>query len=231
MAQLACRRRCPHHGSARGGRPRGGRPATTSPGCSHGAGQAPGRVARGNRPHGGSPALPCRSGPRARRITGGRPVHSKVRWRPADPSPRSCRGTSLLASRPGPVNNAPQLARVQRLAQRALAAGARAAYRGHRLDGPGSFFAPTMLTDIPPDIPPDSPVVTQEQFGTAPHRTEAVADRLERGTSCMNHHAELSLAPPVVDVKDSGVGVTGGPWALCGNLRPFAVHHPPGAWR
>ncbi len=179
-------------------------------------------------------------------------MHSKVRWRPRGsgaaivpwnfslqlaaakfapgPTGREPHG-ARLASRPGPVNNAPQLARVQRLTQRALAAGARAAYRGHRLDGPGYFFAPAMFTDIPPDIPPDSPVVTQEQFGTDPHRTEAVADRLERGTACINHHAELSLGPPFAGVKDSGVGVAGGPWALCGNLRPFAVHHPPGAWR
>ena len=65
----------------------------------------------------------------------------------------------------GPVNNAPQLARVEQYTARALAHGARAAAGGHRLDGggrrPGYFFAPTILADVPPD----SPVVTQEQFG------------------------------------------------------------------
>ncbi|WP_326794128.1 aldehyde dehydrogenase family protein [Streptomyces sp. NBC_01808] len=153
----------------------------------------------------------------------------------------------------GPVNNAPQLARIEQVTQQALAGGARAAAGGHRLDGPGYFFAPTILTDVPPG----SPVVTGEQFGpvlpvlpyrsldeavaaangtgfglggsvwgTDLDRAEAVADRLECGTAWVNHHAELSLAQPFAGVKDSGVGVAGGPWGLYGNLRPFVVHRP-----
>ncbi|MET4924803.1 aldehyde dehydrogenase family protein [Streptomyces sp. PSRA5] len=153
----------------------------------------------------------------------------------------------------GPVNNAPQLARVEHRTAQALAAGARAAAGGHRLDRPGYFFAPTVLADVPPD----SPVVTEEQFGpvlpvlpyrsvdeaveaanntgfglggsvwgTDLDRAEAVADRLECGTAWINHHAELSLAQPFAGVKESGVGVAGGPWGLYGNLRPFVVHRP-----
>ncbi|MFB8085693.1 aldehyde dehydrogenase family protein [Streptomyces sp. NPDC055992] len=156
-------------------------------------------------------------------------------------------------TRLGPVNNAPQLARVEEVTERALADGARAAAGGHRLDGPGYFFAPTILTDVPPS----SAVVTQEQFGpvlpvlpygsldeavdaangtgfglggsvwgTDLDRAEAVADRLECGTAWINHHAELSLAQPFAGIKDSGVGVAGGPWGLYGNLRPFVVHRP-----
>ncbi|MEU7473519.1 aldehyde dehydrogenase family protein [Streptomyces sp. NPDC044984] len=156
-------------------------------------------------------------------------------------------------TRLGPVNNAPQLARVEQITRRALADGARAAAGGHRPTGPGNFFAPTILTDVPPD----SPVVTEEQFGpvlpvlpyrsldeavdaangtgfglggsvwgTDLDRAEAVADRLECGTAWINHHAELSLAQPFAGVKDSGVGVAGGPWGLYGNLRPFVVHRP-----
>ncbi|KIF02929.1 aldehyde dehydrogenase [Streptomyces sp. RSD-27] len=156
-------------------------------------------------------------------------------------------------TRLGPVNNAPQLARVEQVTEQALAEGARAAAGGHRLDGPGYFFAPTILTDVPPS----SPVVTEEQFGpvlpvlpyrsldeavdaangtgfglggsvwgTDLDRAEAVADRLECGTAWINHHAELSLAQPFAGVKDSGVGVAGGPWGLYGNLRPFVVHRP-----
>ncbi|RPE38633.1 acyl-CoA reductase-like NAD-dependent aldehyde dehydrogenase [Streptomyces sp. Ag109_O5-1] len=156
-------------------------------------------------------------------------------------------------TRLGPVNNAPQLARVEQVTRRALADGARAAAGGHRLDGPGYFFAPTILTDVPPS----SPVVTEEQFGpvlpvlpyrslgeavdaangtgfglggsvwgTDLDRAEAVADRLECGTAWINHHAELSLAQPFAGVKNSGVGVAGGPWGLYGNLRPFVVHRP-----
>ncbi|MFD5782204.1 aldehyde dehydrogenase family protein [Streptomyces sp. NPDC126933] len=153
----------------------------------------------------------------------------------------------------GPVNNAPQLARVERYTAQALADGARAAAGGHRLDRPGYFFAPTVLADVPPA----SAVVTEEQFGpvlpvlpyrsldeaveaandtgfglggsvwgTDLDRAEAVADRLECGTAWINHHAELSLAQPFAGIKESGVGVAGGPWGLYGNLRPFVVHRP-----
>lgn len=153
----------------------------------------------------------------------------------------------------GPVNNLPQLARVERYTARALADGARAVAGGRRLDRPGYFFAPTILADVPPH----SPVVTNEQFGpvlpvlpyrnideavdaandtgfglggsvwgTDLDRAEAVADRLECGTAWINHHAELSLAQPFAGSKDSGVGVAGGPWGLYGNLRPFVVHRP-----
>ncbi|WP_416483713.1 aldehyde dehydrogenase family protein [Streptomyces sp. CL12] len=156
-------------------------------------------------------------------------------------------------TRLGPVSNAPQLARVEQVTEQALADGARAAAGGQRLDGPGYFFAPTILTDVPPD----SPVVTEEQFGpvlpvlpyrsldeaidaangtgfglggsvwgTDLDRAEAVAERLECGTAWINHHAELSLAQPFAGIKNSGVGVAGGPWGLYGNLRPFVVHRP-----
>jgi acyl-CoA reductase-like NAD-dependent aldehyde dehydrogenase len=157
------------------------------------------------------------------------------------------------ASQLGPVNNLPQLARVERYTARALADGAQVVAGGHRLDRPGWFFAPTILADVPPD----SPVVTEEQFGPVlpvlPYRSldeavdaandtgfglggsvwgsdldraEAVADRLECGTAWINHHAELSLAQPFAGIKDSGVGIAGGPWGLYGNLRPFVVHRP-----
>ncbi|GAA3369595.1 aldehyde dehydrogenase family protein [Streptomyces antimycoticus] len=153
----------------------------------------------------------------------------------------------------GPVSNAPQLARVERCTAQALADGARAAAGGHRLEGPGYFFAPAILADVPSG----SPVVTEEQFGpilpvlpygrldeaveaandtgfglggsvwgTDLDRAEAVAGRLECGTAWINHHAELSLAQPFAGIKDSGVGVAGGPWGLYGNLRPFVVHRP-----
>ncbi|MFE0422874.1 aldehyde dehydrogenase family protein, partial [Streptomyces sp. NPDC058953] len=160
-------------------------------------------------------------------------------------------------TRMGPVNNIPQLERVERWTARAVADGARAAAGGHRLDRPGYFFAPTVLSDVPPD----SPVVTEEQFGpvlpvlpyrsldeaveaangtgfglggsvwgTDVERATAVAGRLECGTAWINHHAELSLAQPFAGVKESGVGIAGGPWGLYGNLSPFVVHRPEETW-
>ncbi|MFE9889750.1 aldehyde dehydrogenase family protein [Streptomyces scopuliridis] len=156
-------------------------------------------------------------------------------------------------SRLGPVSNAPQLARVERYTAQALADGARAVTGGHRLDRPGYFFAPTILADVPPDSPvvteeqfgPVLPVLPYGSldeaieaandtgfglggsvWGTDLDRAEAVADRLECGTAWINHHAELSLAQPFAGIKESGVGVAGGPWGLYGNLRPFVVHRP-----
>ncbi|WP_329390689.1 aldehyde dehydrogenase family protein [Streptomyces sp. NBC_01716] len=153
----------------------------------------------------------------------------------------------------GPVNNAAQLARVEGCVDQAVSAGARAVAGGHRLDRPGYFFAPTILADVPPDSPvvteeqfgPVLPVLPYGDvaeaveaangtgfglggsvWGTDLDRAEAVADRLECGTAWINHHAELSLAQPFAGIKDSGVGVAGGPWGLYGNLSPFVVHRP-----
>lgn len=149
----------------------------------------------------------------------------------------------------GPVNNAPAPARVERYTTRARAEGARAVAGGHWLDGPGNFYAPAILADVPFD----SSVVTEEQFGpilpVLPYGSldeaveaandtgfglagcdlglaDAVADRLECGTAWIDHHAELSLAQPFAGIKESGVGVAGGPWGLYGKLRPFVVHRP-----
>ncbi|MGW3564613.1 aldehyde dehydrogenase family protein [Streptomyces sp. NPDC000941] len=181
-------------------------------------------------------------------------LHSQVVEALAERAKTAVVGAGLdPGSQLGPVNNAPQLARVERYTTQALAAGARAVAGGHRLDRPGYFFAPTILADVPSD----SPVVTEEQFGpvlpvlpygsvdeaveaangtgfglggsvwgTDLDRAEAVADRLECGTAWINHHAELSLAQPFAGIKESGVGVAGGPWGLYGNLRPFVVHRP-----
>ncbi|CDR01788.1 aldehyde dehydrogenase family protein [Streptomyces iranensis] len=153
----------------------------------------------------------------------------------------------------GPVSNAPQLARVEHYTALALADGARAVAGGHRLDRPGYFFAPTILADVPPDSPvvtqeqfgpvlPVLPYVSLDGaieaandtgfglggsvWGTDLDRAEAVAGQLECGTAWVNHHAETSLAQPFAGVKDSGVGVAGGPWGLYGNLSPFVVHRP-----
>ena len=42
-----------------------------------------------------------------------------------------------------------------------VAAGARVLLGGHRIDGPGCFYAPTVLADIPPD----APAYSEELFG------------------------------------------------------------------
>jgi acyl-CoA reductase-like NAD-dependent aldehyde dehydrogenase len=181
-------------------------------------------------------------------------LHSQVVEALADRARTVVIGAGLDAdSQLGPVCNAPQLARVERCTAQALADGARAVTGGHRLDRPGYFFAPTILADVPPagsvvmeeQFGPVLPVLSYESldeaveaangtgfglggsvWGTDLDRAEEVAGRLECGTAWINHHAELSLAQPFAGIKDSGVGVAGGPWGLYGNLRPFVVHRP-----
>ncbi|MFG2205628.1 aldehyde dehydrogenase family protein [Streptomyces sp. NPDC048638] len=133
--------------------------------------------------------------------------------------------------------------------------GGRRPSRGRRppAGSAGLLFAPTILADVPPESPvvtqeqfgPVLPVLPYESldeaveaandtgfglggsvWGTDLDRAEAVADRLECGTAWINHHAELSLAQPFAGIKQSGVGVAGGPWGLYGNLRPFVVRRP-----
>ncbi len=61
--------------------------------------------------------------------------------------------------------------------QRSLAMGARLVTGGHRIDGPGNYYAPTVLADVTPDMP----VFREETFGPvlalvkADNPTEAIA--------------------------------------------------------
>jgi succinate-semialdehyde dehydrogenase/glutarate-semialdehyde dehydrogenase len=50
---------------------------------------------------------------------------------------------------------------LERQVQQSVAMGARLHTGGHRMDGPGSYFAPTVLTDVTPDMP----VFSEETFG------------------------------------------------------------------
>src|ERR1700744_4860203 len=63
----------------------------------------------------------------------------------------------------GPVNNAPQFARVSGLVEDALARGGKAAAGGDPLDRPGYFFAPTIITGVAGGVR----IVDEEQFGPA----------------------------------------------------------------
>ena len=61
----------------------------------------------------------------------------------------------------GPLANADAVASLDADVQKSIAAGARLLTGGHRLDRPGSFYAPTVLTDIPKN----SPAYCEEFFG------------------------------------------------------------------
>lgn len=150
----------------------------------------------------------------------------------------SAEGTQL-----GPVNNRPQLERVSELVADALAGGATAAAGGAPVDGPGYFYAPTILSGLSDG----ARIVDEEQFGPAlpivayrdvddaiarangthfglgasvwssdPDAAAAVADRLDAGTAWINAHLVLQPHQPFGGAKWSGIGVENGPWGLYG---------------
>jgi acyl-CoA reductase-like NAD-dependent aldehyde dehydrogenase len=131
----------------------------------------------------------------------------------------------------GPVQNAPQLARVEELVADARAQGARIVCGGQRLDRPGYFYAPTIVAGLSNG----TRLVDEEQFGPVlpviAYRTvdeavalanassmglggsvwgevqAATAPRLECGTVWVNGHAEVLPHCPFGGSKMSGVGV------------------------
>ena len=148
------------------------------------------------------------------------------------------KGTQL-----GPITTRPQFERVRELVEDALARGARAAAGGAPLEGPGNFFAATVLTDVEDG----TRIVDEEQFGPAlpvvayrdledaiarangthfgldasvwsadPERAAQVASRLECGTAWINTHLVQGPAQPFGGRKWSGIGVENGPWGLAG---------------
>jgi acyl-CoA reductase-like NAD-dependent aldehyde dehydrogenase len=153
----------------------------------------------------------------------------------------------------GPIQNRPQFDRVRGLVADALADGASAAAGGAPLDGPGYFFAPTILTGAREGMR----IVDEEQFGPAvpvlPYRTldeaieranatrfglsgsvwgsdldraAAVAAELDCGTAFVNDHLALSPDLPFGGSKESGLGVENGHWGLEEFTQLQVVHRP-----
>ena len=151
----------------------------------------------------------------------------------------------------GPINNAPQFARVKELVSDALSHGATATTGGAARDGAGYFFEPTILTDINDG----TRIVDEEQFGPAlpviPYRNvdevveranathfglsgsvwggdedraAEVAGQLECGTAWVNTHLALGPSQPFGGFKWSGVGIENGPWGLSEFSEIQAVH-------
>lgn len=137
----------------------------------------------------------------------------------------------------GPLANARQLAKMEALVADAVARGAKVLAGGSRLPGPGFFFAPTVLVDVPLD----ARVMHEEPFGpiailmrfeqladglaeanrlpyglsayafTGNARTAMdVADGLEAGMVGINQYRIVATELPFGGIKESGHGSEGG---------------------
>lgn len=136
----------------------------------------------------------------------------------------------------GPVQNAAQLAQVQRLAKAAEEGGAQIVFQGEVPSGPGYWFPTTIVkglkegNDLVDEEPfgPILPILTYTDLDDAIERANAtdyglgasvwtsdpdaavpVAERLESGSVWINQHPVVTATIPFGGVKQSGVGVEG----------------------
>ncbi|RNE48576.1 NAD-dependent succinate-semialdehyde dehydrogenase [Corynebacterium alimapuense] len=87
----------------------------------------------------------------------------------------------------GPIITERQLDRIAALVDAAVEAGATVATGGHKIEGAGNFFQPTVLTEVPAG----QDILTQEIFG--PVVTITTFDGLEEGVTLAND-TEFGLA-------------------------------------
>src|SRR5471030_141935 len=137
----------------------------------------------------------------------------------------------------GPLTTRQQLERVEALVADAVANGATLHSGGHRLAGPGFFYAPTFVTGVGAGVA----LVDEEQFGpvlplipfndddqavalanSSPYglgasvwtadttRGEALARRLDVGLAWVNQHLDIQPGAPKGGYKWSGLGYEGG---------------------
>lgn len=152
----------------------------------------------------------------------------------------------------GPLANERRLRAIERLAADATGRGATLRTGGERLDRPGYYFAPTVLTDVPADAAllseepfgPLAPIVPFTDlddalrtanalpYGLAAYgftksaaTAEKLSDGLEAGILSINHCGGSVHEAPSGGVKDSGYGREGGPEALDAYLITKRVSH------
>ena len=138
----------------------------------------------------------------------------------------------------GPLIDADQLDKVAELVEDAVSKGATVLTGGERVDGPGHFYKPTVLTDIPDDarllreeifgpVAPVKAFATEQEAIAAANDTELglvaylytsdlqrawrVTERLETGMVGLNQGMVSNAGAPFGGVKHSGVGREGGP--------------------
>jgi len=138
----------------------------------------------------------------------------------------------------GPLIDAAQRDKVAELVQDAVGKGAHVLVGGRRLDGPGYFYEPTVLADVPPDarllreeiFGPVAPVIgfasedaaiaaaNDTEYGLVAYvytsdvkRAFRVVERLETGMVGLNQGMVSNASAPFGGVKASGFGREGGP--------------------
>lgn len=152
----------------------------------------------------------------------------------------------------GPLANERRLRSVERLVDDAVSRGAQVLTGGSRVNGPGFFFAPTVLTEVPSDASmmleepfgPMAPIVPFADldkaldvanglpYGLAAYgftnssaTAERLADGLEAGILSINHCGGSVHEAPSGGVKESGYGREGGPEALDPYLITKRISH------
>lgn len=140
----------------------------------------------------------------------------------------------------GPLVSRAQRDRVHALVEDAVAGGARIVAGGAPLPGPGHFYPPTVVTDLPEgceleveeQFGPVIPVIAYDDPADAVRRANAtryglgaslwgpqeaaeeLAPLLDSGTVWINTHGDLRPNVPFGGVRSSGLGVEYGYWGL-----------------
>ena len=138
----------------------------------------------------------------------------------------------------GPLIDEEQLGKVDELVRDAVAKGARLLCGGERVDGPGHFYRPTVLADVPAGarllkeeiFGPVAPIrafnseqeaiaaANDTEFGLVAYlytsdvkRALRVTERIETGMVGLNQGLVSNAGAPFGGVKHSGIGREGGP--------------------
>jgi succinate-semialdehyde dehydrogenase/glutarate-semialdehyde dehydrogenase len=137
----------------------------------------------------------------------------------------------------GPLIDEKQRSKVLELVDDGVSRGARVLLGGHAIEGPGYFFEPTVIVDVPDDarllreeifgpVAPIATFSTEEQALAAANRTEyglvaflytrdlgraiRVSEGIESGMVGLNQGIVSNPAAPFGGVKHSGFGREGG---------------------
>jgi succinate-semialdehyde dehydrogenase/glutarate-semialdehyde dehydrogenase len=137
----------------------------------------------------------------------------------------------------GPLIEEAQRSKVAELVDDALSKGAKALVGGHAADGPGYFYAPTVLTNVASDarllreevfgpVAPILPFASDEDaivaandteyglvayaYTTSLNRALRVAESLQTGMVGLNQGMVSNAAAPFGGIKESGFGREGG---------------------